>query len=86
MRMDLLKGRFTYADYGLLDRTHLRFYTLKSAIDLFAASGFSTVEVIVPPPRVPKWGKLKAWVKTTWPTLFAIQIIYRLKPLHSTVS
>lgn len=86
MRMDLLKGRFEYADYGLLDRTHLRFYTLESAVELFAASGFSTVDVIVPPPRVPKWGKLKTWVKARWPTLFAIQIIYRLKPAATAPS
>jgi len=80
MRLDLLKGRFDYADYGLLDRTHLRFYTLKTAVALFAAAGLSLEEVIVPPPRVPRFGRVKGWVKSRWPELFALQIIYRLRP------
>lgn len=35
-----LRGRFDYVDSGLLDRTHLRFFTRSSAHDLFASSGF----------------------------------------------
>jgi SAM-dependent methyltransferase len=30
----VLRGRWDYADAGLLDRTHLRFFTLASALDL----------------------------------------------------
>lgn len=41
----LLKGRFDYTDEGLLDRTHLRFYTLESITALLEACGFSIVEV-----------------------------------------
>jgi 2-polyprenyl-3-methyl-5-hydroxy-6-metoxy-1,4-benzoquinol methylase len=41
MRFELLRGRFEYTDMGLLDRTHLRFYTLKSARDLFFPRGVS---------------------------------------------
>jgi SAM-dependent methyltransferase len=35
----LLKGQFEYQDSGILDRTHLRFFVRKSAIDLMNAAG-----------------------------------------------
>ena len=41
----LLEGRFTYEDAGILDRTHLRFFTRASIQDLFAAHGYDIVEM-----------------------------------------
>jgi 2-polyprenyl-3-methyl-5-hydroxy-6-metoxy-1,4-benzoquinol methylase len=35
----LLRGRWDYQDRGLLDRTHLRFFTRRSVADLFAQAG-----------------------------------------------
>lgn len=35
-----LRGRFDYVDSGLLDRTHLRFFTRSSAHDLFDSTGY----------------------------------------------
>src|SRR5688572_28896219 len=40
----LLAGRFDYAEEGLLDRTHLRFFTLPSIVDLFRRAGLTPVE------------------------------------------
>lgn len=40
VRRQLLGGRFTMTDVGILDRTHLRFFTLDTAEALFAAEGF----------------------------------------------
>jgi len=37
-------GAFRYEDYGLLDRTHLRWFTRKTAEELFHTSGFDVVE------------------------------------------
>ncbi|MBI3802798.1 MAG: glycosyltransferase [Nitrospirae bacterium] len=37
---DLLKGNFEYRDEGLLDRTHLRFFTRKSVLYMLRSSGF----------------------------------------------
>jgi len=36
----LLDGSFDYADYGILDRTHLRFFTLETAKKLIENSGY----------------------------------------------
>lgn len=41
----LLRGRWDYADTGLLDRTHLRFFTRATMIELFQSAGY-TVESI----------------------------------------
>jgi 2-polyprenyl-3-methyl-5-hydroxy-6-metoxy-1,4-benzoquinol methylase/glycosyltransferase involved in cell wall biosynthesis len=40
IRAMLLEGRWNYSDLGILDRTHLRFFTRSSAIDLFSDSGY----------------------------------------------
>lgn len=37
---DLVRGRFTYTEAGILDRTHLRFFTRRSMVEMFEASGF----------------------------------------------
>jgi SAM-dependent methyltransferase len=35
----VLRGQWNYADEGLLDRTHLRFFTRRTAVDLLTCSG-----------------------------------------------
>jgi 2-polyprenyl-3-methyl-5-hydroxy-6-metoxy-1,4-benzoquinol methylase len=41
VRLALLGGEFRYGQTGLLDRTHLRFFTRESIQDLFEGAGFS---------------------------------------------
>ncbi|HEV8575056.1 MAG TPA: glycosyltransferase, partial [Dehalococcoidia bacterium] len=41
VRLALLRGEFSYSDRGLLDKTHLHFFTRKTLADLFAQSGYS---------------------------------------------
>jgi len=51
VRMMLLQGQWTYQDDGLLDRTHLRWFTRQSLRELLAGVGFvaTRVERIVVP-------------------------------------
>jgi 2-polyprenyl-3-methyl-5-hydroxy-6-metoxy-1,4-benzoquinol methylase len=44
VRASLLMGRFDYTERGILDRTHLRFFTRKTARDLVKKSGYDIVE------------------------------------------
>ena len=53
VRLSLLLGRFDYADRGLLDRTHLRFFTLESASDFCAQNQIVVEEVRVTPTPLP---------------------------------
>jgi precorrin-6B methylase 2 len=41
----LLRGQFRYQDEGLLDRTHLRFFTLEGVRELFASAGLELYDV-----------------------------------------
>jgi 2-polyprenyl-3-methyl-5-hydroxy-6-metoxy-1,4-benzoquinol methylase len=45
VRMSLLLGRFTYRNLGLLDNTHLRFFTRENLRELLTDAGFVAVEV-----------------------------------------
>ena len=40
----LLAGRWRYESAGILDRTHLRFFTRESALELMAGSGLQVVQ------------------------------------------
>ena len=40
VRLDLLEGRFSYTELGLLDRTHLHFYDRVEIHQMFADAGF----------------------------------------------
>lgn len=51
---DLLRGRFDYRDAGVLDRTHLRFFTRDTAREMLEQAGFRVVHVervLEPPAR-----------------------------------
>jgi 2-polyprenyl-3-methyl-5-hydroxy-6-metoxy-1,4-benzoquinol methylase len=45
VRLQVLVGRFGYTDRGILDRTHLRFYTERSVRELFRDAGFDIVDL-----------------------------------------
>jgi SAM-dependent methyltransferase len=40
VRFDLLRGRFDYTPTGILDETHLRFFTRRTGHELFERSGY----------------------------------------------
>jgi SAM-dependent methyltransferase len=43
-RLEVMRGRFPYADSGIFDRTHLRFFTRASAHALVRDAGFDLVD------------------------------------------
>lgn len=53
VRLNLLFGRFNYSRVGILDETHLRFFTLKTAKQLAADSGLDVVSTGVTPIPLP---------------------------------
>jgi 2-polyprenyl-3-methyl-5-hydroxy-6-metoxy-1,4-benzoquinol methylase len=61
MRLGLLAGRFRYTERGILDRTHLRFYTASTVREMLAEGGFRTESLVasVPVPLV-RWRPLLA--------------------------
>ena len=54
IRLMLLAGRFRYTDRGILDRTHLRFYTRRTLLEMIDAAGFRVQSVVgtIPVPGV----------------------------------
>ena len=64
------RGTFEYTDVGILDRTHLRFFTLDSGKELFNASGYSVVDLEVLDTSVPLEVRLRSlfgsWISRTW--------------------
>lgn len=46
LRLSLLFGEFDYADIGLLDRTHLRFFTIRTIGKMMNESGFKIVDMV----------------------------------------
>jgi len=93
VRLSLLGGRFTYADRGLLDRTHLRFYTQRTARQLLESAGFA-VESCDPTP-IPFEHALAGFVPASaaraieagyfllaaaWKTMFAYQFVFVARP------
>lgn len=94
IRLKLLFGNFNYSDKGLLDRTHLRFFTFRAAKELIRASGLKiTGRSFTPLPFElfirPKW--LAGFLSETYfvlvrlcPGLFSYQFIFTaVKPAGS---
>jgi SAM-dependent methyltransferase len=53
VRLNLLFGRFEYSRVGILDEGHLRFFTLKTAVQLANRSGFDVESMQVTPVPLP---------------------------------
>lgn len=76
------KGRFEYSEDGILDRTHLRFFTRSSAINLAESSGAEVQAVITP--GLHRWQK-RLLTRMGLGDLIAKQLIlHALKPARCT--
>jgi SAM-dependent methyltransferase len=89
-RRELLRGRFPYAEHGLFDRTHLRFFTRDSARELARRAGFAVREEHPAPAplplesRVPALRALRDPCVRRFPALLALQFVLVLEPLRPT--
>jgi len=92
-RLKLLFGRFEYEDRGILDRTHLRFFTRQTALDLFRGSGLictqlhatpTPLELVYPPLLDSKIGRhiltVNARASKAFPRLIGYQFIAVCQP------
>ena len=89
VRASLLFGHLPYAERGILDRTHLRFYTRSTAKSLIEGAGFRVrsisatampYELAVPalgrPPLAAPVRGFAAATARLWPTLFGYQFVF----------
>jgi len=53
VRLQLLLGRWDYADRGILDRTHLRFFTRRTFVRFLEDAGLSVTELASTPVPLP---------------------------------
>ncbi len=74
IRLKLLFGKFDYAGQGIMDRTHLRFFTRKTILQLIGEAGFK-VEKSDFVPSVP-FHFLKPLIARVDPNLFAFQFLF----------
>jgi 2-polyprenyl-3-methyl-5-hydroxy-6-metoxy-1,4-benzoquinol methylase len=93
VRMGLLFGIFEYRERGILDNTHLRFYTLRTIRREVEAAGFRVLAIrgssvplrliigrFTPEPILRFGEKILMMITRTWRSLFAYQIILVAEP------
>jgi len=82
-RMKTLVGRFNYQSVGLLDHTHLRFFTVRTALALIENSGYRILDFH---PII--GGRFSTRFRFFWqalanlrPNLFGFQLLFRARPV-----
>jgi 2-polyprenyl-3-methyl-5-hydroxy-6-metoxy-1,4-benzoquinol methylase len=79
IRLQLLAGRFRYTERGILDRTHLRFYTVRTLRKMLEEAGYRVtgVRAAVPVPGVTgeRLARLTHRVGNLAPGLFGYNLI-----------
>ena len=89
MRLNLLLGRFSYAERGILDLTHKRLFTRSTLRDAIMETGYviERCEPISVPFEAVIGGFVGRWLGAgsqllarLWPTMFAFQFLVVARP------
>jgi SAM-dependent methyltransferase len=93
VRLKLLAGQFDYAERGILDRTHLRFFTRRTFCEMLDEAGLEIVQLTATPLPLPLivnkryQGRLfklvhafSAWISRHWQTMFGYQFVALARP------
>jgi 2-polyprenyl-3-methyl-5-hydroxy-6-metoxy-1,4-benzoquinol methylase len=88
VRLHLLMGHFDYQSRGILDRTHLHFFTRKSFRNFLVQAGLEIQKLTATPIPLPlvvperfhgrmlaATHSLNAWVARNWTTMFGYQFV-----------
>lgn len=75
-RKQMLRGKWSYSDWGLFDRTHLRFFDLSTAAALGPAAGLVETRRWVTSPGQSLVNRRGTKV---WPNLFALHFLFELR-------
>ncbi len=92
-RAKFIRGRFEYTQTGVMDATHLRFFTFDSALQMVRDSGLDVVSTL-PDGGLPWWrlrnvlssgvtGRLDQWAARRRPNLLCWQAVFLARPLPS---
>jgi len=77
-RINILRGKFEYEEYGVMDKTHLRFFTKKTCMDLMSQY-FKDVKVIACTPIHPRLNSMVSLC----PELLSLQFVLEGKSKKS---
>jgi methionine biosynthesis protein MetW len=76
VRLRMMFGKFNYSDSGILDRTHLRFFTRKSARELIERAGYRITSEHFASFVLP-WGRpAPRWLMRMFPGLLAAGFVF----------
>lgn len=92
VRLELLRGRWETTDSGIMDETHIRWFTRATAERMFSAAGFAVAKrqsvwyempfdarvSVKTPWLLPLKGRLNARLRTAAPEAFAGQFLWEL--------
>jgi 2-polyprenyl-3-methyl-5-hydroxy-6-metoxy-1,4-benzoquinol methylase len=92
VRLSLLFGRFEYAQRGILDKTHVRFFTRRSARMMLEQQGYTVIgerATVIPielafgasakNPLMRLMNRTLAMLTRIWPGLFGYQMIFMVR-------
>jgi glycosyltransferase involved in cell wall biosynthesis len=90
VRLNLLFGRYTYAERGILDIQHKRLYTRRTFLRTLRECGYviekfypieTPFDTVVGGKTGKLLGKFAAMLANVWPSLFAFQFVVQCHPL-----